>query len=792
MYKFGSFKVSFGDPESALFVKWMVQATVLWKSTGGPVAGALVKIFDSQMRLLYNLTADDAGAVPSLALAQYEQTRAGQSQFNPYRFGIFRGRYFNSTYITVDSDLELHLFLDDVPPYFTLRSPKDNITVARTSVNVTGNISEEFDASLTVNGEPVPVDPSTGNFSATVRLVEGPNIVNVTAVDIYSNVFTVMRTVNRDTKPPSLSVDLPADGLLVNLTSYTLTGRTEPRAYVLVNGVPALVQDDGTFEAALELDEGENPVSVYSADQCQNGMWVNRTIEADTVPPPVEIGSPPSGSWTDRPTAQVSGWTEQGASVLFKAAPVEVVRGNFSLSANLTEGDNYLVFLAVDRAGNRNSTTLLIHLDTVGPEVNITFPPDGLSVNYSPIAITGHTEVGAQVVCRGGNVTLDGLGGFSILFWLLPGPNDIPLEVRDRAGNTARLSRLVILDTFASFALLSPENGTKTTSASVTVEGTAEPGGTVTIDGRSVAVGADGSFRGKAALRMGLNIFVINVTDAAGNSATFFLLVRRDPVRGIDLLPVAGAALAAVLSAAGGGAWLAYRRRSRRAAAPTAAPAGPILLDSERLVLKPPEAPGDRPTLRCAVCLRPVDENWVVCHSCGGQTSLAEIAPRTRERLASSEFPTERERRLKASLDKGFEDAALLKEAGFDVEPQTRELTIAAQLVLLGGDLDVAGQKAAELERDIGARSAELTARRERELQRAQAEARGQMTGMLSKAECVLAAAQERGVDVRELERAIGLARLHLRADNLERAYEHTLEARRLAGRLDLSGRGPG
>ena len=791
MYRFGTFKVSFGDPESALFVNWMVRAQVLWKSTGGPVPRALVKIFDARMQLLFNLTADDGGAVPPLELAQYEQTRSGATQFNPYRFGSFFGRYFNSSYITVDSDLDLWLFLDDVPPRFILQSPRDNITVSRSSVNVTGNMSDEFDASLTVNGVPVPIDPSTGNFSVTVRLEEGPNRINVTAVDMVGNVFTVVRTVNRDTTPPDLTVDLPAEGLLINRTSHTVTGRTEPRAYVLVNGVPALVGDDGTFEAALELSEGDNPVCVFSADQYRNGVWVNRTIVVDSVPPPMEMLSPGNGSWTSRPVVQVSGMTEEGASVLFNSTPLELARGNFSFPLRLVEGENLLLFTAVDRAGNRNSTTLLVHLDTVPPAVNITFPPDGSSVNYTPVRITGRTEPGALVACSDGNVTVDGAGGFSITCPLAIGPNNIAFEVRDMAGNIARVSVLVVLDTVVSFTLRSPQNGTRTTAASVTVEGAVEPGAALTIDGNSVTVGPDGSFSAKAALGMGLNIFVINVTDAAGNNATFYLLVRRDPVPGVDPMLLAGAALALALSAAGAWAWSVYRRRPRPAARSSPVPAGPVFLDDGRLVIKPLEAPGGGPTLRCALCLQPVEEDWVVCHGCGGPTSLAEIAPRTRERLASTDFPGGREKRLKAALEKGFADAALLAGSGLDVVAQMRELTIASQLLLTGKDLDAAERKAAQLERDIGKRSADLTAGRERELQKARAEARGQMTEMLSEAERVLADVRGTEADVRELERAINMARLQLRADNLERAYEHTLEARRMAKRLALSGGRP-
>jgi hypothetical protein len=53
----------------------------------------------------------------------------------------------------------------------------------------------------------------------------------------------------------------------------------------------------------------------------------------------------------------------------------------------------------------------------------------------------------------------------------------------------------------------------------IIVQGTTEPGATVTVNGEAVEVGGDGSFRKTVALnREGLNTLVIRATDPAGNT----------------------------------------------------------------------------------------------------------------------------------------------------------------------------------------------------------------------------------------------------------------------------------
>lgn len=73
-----------------------------------------------------------------------------------------------------------------------------------------------------------------------------------------------------------------------------------------------------------------------------------------------------------------------------------------------------------------------------------------------------------------------------------------------------------------------PADGTLTRTKAVTVSGTTDPGATVTIDGASVSVAANGSFSASYTLADGSHTFDVVATDAAGLTATVTRTVTVD------------------------------------------------------------------------------------------------------------------------------------------------------------------------------------------------------------------------------------------------------------------------
>ncbi|MGQ9582746.1 MAG: right-handed parallel beta-helix repeat-containing protein [Thermoplasmatota archaeon] len=766
--------VGFGDAASLLLVKWTLRLSVVWESTGGPVEGALVRVFCGGVNTL-NLTSDSRGDLPPLVLTQYEWTRAGKRELNPYRFGTFSGRFFNSTYITVRRDLTERLVLDDVPPIFTLTSPRDNTTTTKSYVNVTGSMISDIYAALTVNGAPVDIDQETGNFSTRVGLAEGESVINVTAMDNIGNTYSVLRRVRRDSTPPNLTVELPAEGLLTNSSMLNVRGLTDPGTYLKVCGRIVAVEESGRFDALVELPEGRSTVSVYAMDAYGNFVWVNRSVVVDTAPPKLELLSPPPGLVTNHRAVPIEGRTEEDAALFLNGNPIGSASGAFSTQASLVEGPNLITIQARDPAGNWNSTTILVTLDTVPPEAFILFPPDHMAVNYTPVNLTGRAEPGAAAESEAGLVLMDPSGNFSLLCYLEPGPNTIQVEVRDAAGNLRHLSVTIVWDTEVVLKLLRPLSPSTTEGGAVSVEGLTEPGSTVTVGGEPVDVAPDGSFRARARLRVGPNTILVNVTDPAGNAVSIPLLVERTaPGPGPD--PTAPVLIVAALAALAASGALVWRRRVSRArsARPRAAVPPEYL---ERPVIIAPVEPAER--VRCADCGAPVEEYWVTCHSCGRPLDPDETAARSVQALSKLASGGGRERELAESLARIHEGIGWLRRDGRDVSGYLRELTVAAQMLARGEGLERVQELADGLAREVIVTAEGIREARTRELERVESELRTRLRALLDEVEPALARLRASGAETRGVERLVSSARLQLRAGNLERAYRSAVEAKR-------------
>ncbi len=81
-----------------------------------------------------------------------------------------------------------------------------------------------------------------------------------------------------DETPPSLVIESPEDGSIVDSSTINVTGLTEPGVYLTINGLVAAVEDDGSFECSIAIAEGENTVTATATDPAGNSASVSITI----------------------------------------------------------------------------------------------------------------------------------------------------------------------------------------------------------------------------------------------------------------------------------------------------------------------------------------------------------------------------------------------------------------------------------------------------------------------------------------------------------------------------------
>lgn len=94
-------------------------------------------------------------------------------------------------------------------PNLTVTTPAEGLVTNSPTVTVSGNAAPGNEnvtiASLTVNDQPVSVEPAGGEYSYEHTLSEGANVITVKATDTAGNSTQVVRNVTLDTKIPVIT-----------------------------------------------------------------------------------------------------------------------------------------------------------------------------------------------------------------------------------------------------------------------------------------------------------------------------------------------------------------------------------------------------------------------------------------------------------------------------------------------------------------------------------------------------------------------------------------------------------
>lgn len=123
-----------------------------------------------------------------------------------------------------------------------------------------------------------------------------------------------------------------------------------------------------------------------------------------------------------------------------------------SYTATVQDGQHTVKVNAADNDGNEAiEKTATFTVDTVAPELNVTYPPETLITNKQAITVTGKTDTDCTVKIKvnsqdQGTISLNGTGEFSKSISLQKGSNVIIVTSTDRAGKISTVQREVQYD----------------------------------------------------------------------------------------------------------------------------------------------------------------------------------------------------------------------------------------------------------------------------------------------------------------------------------------------------------
>lgn len=139
---------------------------------------------------------------------------------------------------------------------------------------------------------------------------------------------------------------------------------------LFVNGdkQKTIVATDGTFEAALSLNDGENDIYAQAENEKTKEKKNSKIyyVRVITDKPELTITSPADGSIIGNSDVRIEGTTGEEVLVKINGLPVVVdSEGTFSYSISLVEGSNTIVIMAIDIAGNTEQKTLTITYEKI-------------------------------------------------------------------------------------------------------------------------------------------------------------------------------------------------------------------------------------------------------------------------------------------------------------------------------------------------------------------------------------------------------------------------------------------
>jgi hypothetical protein len=334
------------------------------------------------------------------------------------------------------------VMLDSVPPTINVLTPTNGLITNTEEIDIRGTAPGAD--SLKVNGLSFKILGET--FVSTYKLQLGTNVLLFEAWDEVGNYASFELTVTLDQDPPALQVISPKDNLFTGNEILVVSGSAEIENVVTVNGVQVTLDpNNGLFSYTLLLKEGTNRVVVRSVDEIGNTIEVVRNVFLDTMPPLLTVTSPVDDLMTIQPKVTVEGIVEVNSELTINGEEVAIEQSNFKKVLTLDEGENRIVIIATDRAGNRIVEIREVSLDTMA-EVQIFTPVDGLTTDQENITFTGRVEVGSSLRINGIDIEVDNEDRFTRLFALDEGSNDFEIVVTDGQGNVNTVYRTVIFE----------------------------------------------------------------------------------------------------------------------------------------------------------------------------------------------------------------------------------------------------------------------------------------------------------------------------------------------------------
>ena len=210
----------------------------------------------------------------------------------------------DQTHSTLGASLKLRV-KEKVAPVISITAPSSGAYITNTTPTIEFTVTDADSGvssgtiAVTIDGtaiSSVTKTAITGGYKCTctpAALKDGAHTISVTASDNDGNAASAKTSsFTVDTVPPTLSVTAPAEGLITNKSTVTVTGKTDDATSkpvtVTVNGTAVTVGTDGAFSKDVTLANGSNTITIIAKDKAGKTTTVTRTVTLDTAAPVIK------------------------------------------------------------------------------------------------------------------------------------------------------------------------------------------------------------------------------------------------------------------------------------------------------------------------------------------------------------------------------------------------------------------------------------------------------------------------------------------------------------------------
>lgn len=178
-------------------------------------------------------------------------------------------------------------------PTITFKVTDDDSGVNPATIGVTVDFGNK------ITGDKIVKSKVSGGYECTfvpdTALNDGQHTIRVDASDFDGNAATQKSVAFKvDTVPPTLNITSPAEGMITNSASVTVSGKTNDATSSPVkvtiklnsgNAENVSVEDSGTFSKVVTLSPGRNTITIVATDSAGKSTTIVRNVTLDTGAP---------------------------------------------------------------------------------------------------------------------------------------------------------------------------------------------------------------------------------------------------------------------------------------------------------------------------------------------------------------------------------------------------------------------------------------------------------------------------------------------------------------------------